>query len=295
MNCLAEHPPVVPTSRRRLLIGAAAAAVGSAGCALIRADRVDAAWTARLQGDTVALLGEVHDNPLLHRLRADALRRACADGWRPAVVMEQFDTDRQADLDRARRERPRDVHHLVEQASGERSGWTWPDYEPVLALVLERELPLYAGNLSRAQAARIVRDGYDAAFSPSQRREIGLDALPDRDWQRLQEREIDDGHCGKLPAHLLPAMARAQFARDAVMAQVLARQGTRGAVLLAGNGHVRRDIGVPRWLGSGLPAHRLLAVGYLETPQPADRERYDAVVVAAAPSRPDPCAAFERR
>ena len=295
MNRLPEPRTVLPTSRRRVLIGAAAAAVSGAGCALIRADRIDTAWTSRLQGDTVALLGEVHDNPALHRLRADVLRRACADGWRPAVVMEQFDTDRQADVERARRERPRDVQHLVEQAAGARSGWSWPDYEPVLALVLEHALPLYAGNLSRAQAARIVRDGYDAAFSPPRRRALGLDAPLDPDWRRLQEREIDDGHCGKLPADLLPAMARAQFARDAVMAQVLVRHGASGAVLLAGNGHVRRDIGVPRWLAPTLPANRLLAVGYLETRRPADRERYDAVVVAAAPARPDPCAAFERR
>ena len=295
MDCLPEPRVLVPTSRRRLLIGAAAAAVTGTGCTLPRTDRVDSAWTARLRGDTVALLGEVHDNPVLHRLRAGALQRACTDGWRPAVVMEQFDTDRQADLDRARRERPRDVQHLVEQAAGARSGWTWPDYEPVLALVLEYDLALHAGNLSRAQAARIVREGYDAAFTPPQRRDLGLEAPLDTDWRRSQEREIDAGHCGALPAHLLPAMARAQFARDAVMAQVLARHGAAGAVLLAGNGHVRRDIGVPRWLASTLPAARVLSVGYLEAGQPSERGRYDAVVVAAAPTRADPCAAFERR
>ena len=48
-----------------------------------------------------------------------------------------------------------------------------------------------------------------------------------------------------------PRMAQAQFARDAVMAEVLRRSAPQGGgvVLLAGNGHVRRDIGVPRWLG----------------------------------------------
>ena len=53
-----------------------------------------------------------------------------------------------------------------------------------------------------------------------------------------------------------PLMARAQFARDAVMARALAAHAERGVVLLAGNGHVRRDIGVPRWLAS--PAPRLV-------------------------------------
>jgi uncharacterized iron-regulated protein len=291
MHCLEDTGSGAPLSRRRLLIGAATAAIG-AGCTALRG--VHATWPARLRGDTIALLGEVHDNRALHRLRTETLRRACEDGWRPAVVMEQFDIDRQADLDRSRRERPRDVHYLVEQTAGLRSGWTWPDYEPVIELVLEFELVLDAGNLSRAQAARVVREGYDAIFSAPQRRDLGLDASLDAGWQRAQEHEIDAGHCGALPAHMLPSMVRAQFARDAVMAQVLGRHGAGGAVLLAGNGHVRRDIGVPRWLAA-TTATRVLSVGFLETGQPAEMERYDAVVIAEAPPRADPCAAFERR
>ncbi len=57
-------------------------------------------------------------------------------------------------------------------------------------------------------------------------------------------------------------MAQAQFARDAVMADVLRRHSQRGAVLLAGNGHVRRDLGVPRWLGAE-PA-RVFTLGLVE-------------------------------
>jgi len=291
MPCDDRSEPAVSWSRRRLLFAGAAAAIG-AGCSTLRMDRT--AWQARLRADTIALLGEVHDNPTLHRLRTDALRRACEQGWRPAIVMEQFDTDRQADLDRARRERPLDVPYLIDQASGPRSGWTWPSYEGVLALAFEFDLALHAGNLSRGQAARVVREGYDAIFPASQRQALGLDAPPDAVWQQAQVREIDAGHCGALPPNMLPAMARAQFARDAVMASVLGRHAAAGAVLLAGNGHVRRDIGVPRWLGAIAPA-RLLSVGFVENGQPAEADRYDAVVVADAARRPDPCAAFERR
>ena len=278
-------------SRRRLLLGGAAAAIG-VGCSTLRADRVP--WQTRLRNDTIALLGEVHDNATLHWLRTDALLQAFQQGWRPAVVMEQFDTDRQADLDRARRERPRDVSYLIEQASGTRSGWTWSNYEAVLALVLQHGLELHAGNLSREQAARVVREDHAAVFSTAQRRELGLDIEPDTAWRQAQEREIDAGHCGALPPNMLPAMARAQFARDAVMANVIRRHAAAGAVLLAGNGHVRRDIGVPRWLRAIAPAC-LLSVGYVENDQPVDAERYDAVVSAAAAPRTDPCAAFQRR
>ena len=83
-------------------------------------------------------------------------------------------------------------------------------------------------------------------------------------------------------------MTRAQFARDAVMAQVLRKHAARGAVLLAGNGHVRRDIGVPRWL-SAMPIERQLAVGFVEDDDPVVEGRFDAVVVTARAERKDPC------
>jgi hypothetical protein len=72
-------------------------------------------------------------------------------------------------------------------------------------------------------------------------------------------------------------------------------QGARGVVLLAGNGHVRRDIGVPRWLGDGW-RDRLFSVGYLERSserggsEPA--AAFDAVVQTAPATRADPCAGF---
>ena len=84
---------------------------------------------------------------------------------------------------------------------------------------------------------------------------------------------------------MLPGMLAAQAARDAVMAQTLRPYALRGAVLIAGNGHVRRDIGVPRWLGAGVA--QVVSVGYVENP-PADGE-FDMAVVVPAVARKDPC------
>lgn len=265
---------------------------GLAACAQPTPAR--AAWRSRLQGSTVALLGEVHDNPEHHRLRRQVLQHALQAGWRPALVMEQFDVEHQADIERSRRERPRDAEHLIALAGASR-GWHWADYEPLVALALAFDLPLLAGNLSRAQASRLVRDGAEAALGAEATRALGLHQAPDAAWQAAQEREIDAGHCGALPRNLWPGMARAQFARDAVMAQLLRQHAARGAVLLAGNGHVRRDIGVPRWLTTLAP-QSLLAVGYVETDEaPPAPGLYDAVVVTARAERPDPCEAFKAR
>jgi uncharacterized iron-regulated protein len=251
-------------------------AATAAGCALGEAPP---SWETRLRGDTLALLGEVHDNAEGHRRRAASLRRAVEAGWRPAVVMEQFDADRQADIDRSRRERPDDASHLIAQASPGRSGWDWALYRPVIELALVHDLPLVAGNLPRAEATRLVREPFDAVLGRERATRLGLDAPLDAAWQAAQEREIDAGHCGTLPRTLWPGMARAQAARDAQLAQALRAHASRGAVLLAGNGHVRRDLGVPRWL-SGAAADRVLAVGYVEEgTAPTGPQQYDALVV----------------
>src|SRR6478609_3471856 len=74
-------------------------------------------WDHRLRGDALVLLGEVHDNAQQHQLRLVALQRAFASGWRPAIAMEQFDREHQADIDRARRERPADAQHVIDAAA----------------------------------------------------------------------------------------------------------------------------------------------------------------------------------
>jgi len=295
---MAMDPSFPPIDRGRdaqrrslLLAGVWALVGGAAGCASSSA-AATFEWESRLRGSTLALLGEVHDNAQQHALRTAVLARALAGGWRPALVMEQFDIDRQADLERARRERPRDAAYLAAQVGGR--GWHWPYYEPVIALALEHDLPLVAGNVPRTWTSKLARDDYEAVLGVERVRAWGLDQRPDAAWQAAQEREIDIGHCGALPPRLWPSLARGQFARDAAMAWLLREHGARGAVLWAGNGHVRRDLGVPRWLArQGAPA--ALAVGFIERGTPAEvAAAFDAVVWSEAAERPDPCEAFKR-
>lgn len=255
------------------------------------------AWERRLRGDTIALLGEVHDNRTQQQLRLEILKRAISAGWRPAIAMEQFDRERQGDIDRARALRPLDADYLIAQASedhGKQSGsWDWDYYRPYVALALDYRLPLLAANLSRSDAEKIVHQGYGAVFDAAAIRDLTLDRAP-TGLLSSQQKEVEEGHCHALPNELLPQMARAQLARDALMAAVLRSHAANGVVLLAGDGHVRRDLGVPRWLAAAtLP--RVLSVGFLErgvTDPPADA--FDAVIVTEAAPRADPCAPLRR-
>jgi len=199
---LAPTGPVRGISRRRATLNLAAllcGTVGLDGCATLRRP-VD---ESRLSGDTVALLGEVHDNAEQHGLRHAMLQRALAAGWRPALAMEQFDREHQADIDEARRERPGDVQHLIARAapvgSDAARGWHWDFYRPYVALALQYELPLLAANLSNADTTRIVRGGDAAVLDATAIARLGLGRTIDAQWQAAQEHEIDMGHCHALP------------------------------------------------------------------------------------------------
>jgi hypothetical protein len=96
---------------------------------------------------------------------------------------------------------------------------------------------------------------------------------------------IVEGHCGQLNAQTAARMALAQVARDQFMARVLQAHAGRGVVLLAGNGHVRTDIGAPRWLDAAdPPAQR----GHRRAGSRRRRHPYDRWVHTAAQPRPTP-------
>ena len=255
-------------------------------------------WEDRLRGDAIVLLGEVHDNRVQHGLRLEVLRRAFEAGWRPAIAMEQLDREHQVDIEQARMERPLDADYLIEKAATDHgksnSGWKWEYYRPYVALALQYGVPLLAANLSRHDAQKIVELGYSAVFDDSLEHQLGLDRQRPA-LQAAQENEVDVGHCHALPKELLPAMARTQLARDAVMAGVLREHGAQGVVLLAGDGHARRDIGVPTWFDPTMLA-RVFAVGFLERGDSAPpASAFDAVVIREGAPRPDPCATLLHR
>lgn len=249
-----------------------------------------------MQGHRIVLLGEVHDNAALHALRAAALRQWLLQGARPAIAFEQFDREQQAAIDRARRERPKDADYLIAQAKGN-NDWHWEWYRPYVALALEFDLPIVAANLARGDAMQVATKGWPALFDATTRRELRLDALP-ADYRRRQEYAIAVGHCNLLPADALPARARAQIARDIVMARSIHPYAKEGVVLLAGNGHVERDIGVPFWLTDS-ERNATISIGLLEREDdgatPEGARDFDAYTIVARAERADPCEELTRR
>lgn len=248
-----------------------------------------------LRNARFVLLGEVHDNAGHHRLRRDLVATLIDGGRRPAIAMEQFDREYQEALDRALDEPAPGPETVKAAVHFNEKGWNWPYYEPIVRLALEQRLPLRAANLSRADAFRVSTGGAVAVLGADKVRALGLDEPLPAPARLKLEQVIEKGHCGKAPRERLAGIVAAQRARDAVMADVLRRDSGAGAVLIAGNGHVRRDFGVPHYLGG----NDIAVVGFLEVREerqtPADYHdrrdpEYDYIVFTPRTPRPDPCA-----
>jgi uncharacterized iron-regulated protein len=262
------------------------AALALAGCLSAPADDDDAqlrSLSAALRSRPIVLLGEVHDSAAQHALRARALRALVESGARPALLMEQFDRERQADLDRAVA-RPGATADAViaagapAEAGAMQGGWPWKFYRPYVALALEYRLPLVAANVSRADSRLVAAGGLAA---------LGFDSRVPQDIVEAQTRAIVAGHCGLIGQAQAGGMVAAQVARDQFMARSIEAHAARGAVLLAGDGHVRADVGVPRWLDPATRA-RSVSIGLLESGA-ADAAAYDMAVTTPPQPRPDPC------
>jgi len=158
---------------------------------------------------------------------------------------------------------PSDPDALSTAVDWDHSGWpSWAIYRPIFRAASKHRLPLFAGGIDREAAMKLVADG-PAAAPPELVRDYGLKAaLPAPALESLRA-EMRDAHCGLLPDTMLDGMIFVQRVRDATLADGVARAGvSRGAVLIAGSGHVRRDR-VPELVRRRLNV-RMLSVGLIE-------------------------------
>lgn len=317
-RCLREFPEI-PRAAAAVsrLAGAALVAAALAACAIGQggatgaigqANEADAfqPLPAAARSADFVLLGEVHDNVGQHRLRLRWLE-ALAEVHPYALALEQFDADRQEALDRARAADAREAarasstdpalraRRIAEAAGFDFDGWDWDLYRPAIELALRRGLPLVAANLSPADTARVARGGAPPAPPPP--------GWGGKQTEAMRE-SIREGHCGLLPLRAVDAMALAQRTRDARIARALvdARERTGlPVVLLAGNGHLRRDVGVPLHLTALQPGARVVSIAMLErgaatgAADASTHEPFDVVIRTPAQPREDPCAALRER
>ena len=228
----------------------------------------------------IVILGEVHDNPGHHARQAALLDQIAPR----AVVYEMLSPDEAARLDAL----DRDAAVLAQAARG--MDWTnLSDYAAVLVAS------------PRILGAAVPRDRVRAAFADGAARVFGTDAdvfgltdaLPEAQLAARKQVQFA-AHCEAMPLEMMGGMVEAQRLRDAAFARaVMQALETYGApvVLITGNGHARRDWGVPVYLERVAPGHSVFVLGQGEDGRHPDG-LFDDIADSPAPARDDPCAAL---
>ena len=253
------------------------------------------ALVKRLKGADYVLLGEVHDN-------AVAAPAACASSSTPAPRRSRPSCTSSSPGARTaccRRTPTQPIEEWLDRAGFDRKGWRWPLHQPLLDVAVKDGLPRYGSQLNRDKLRTVMRSG--AASAPAPLGDYMTKVPLTEAGGKALEATLSEGHCGELPAEMVPMMRNAQEARDAAMTDAMFR-AARGRA--AGVAHRRQRARAARLRGAAhssaqlAPTKRAVVVGFLERepdgalPSEAERQVYDVVWVTERAEREDPCKAM---
>jgi uncharacterized iron-regulated protein len=239
----------------------------------------------------ILLLGEIHDNHRHHAIHGELLRDI---GTKQPFVVAEHLTYGKTYTQRG------DLLDDLTAAGFDGQGWDWPTHLQLFAPIAKHDIPLVGGNLPLEAARKIAREG-ETALPDEFARILRAAPLPALAAKTLDQ-DLLDGHCGHLKASMLPNMRLTQRARDAAMfAGLRTAPAGKLKVLVAGNGHIRMDYGVPVIIEALMPQSRWMSVAFIEADGDIKdqlstlKQRYTHVWITEATIRDDPCAGFGKR
>ncbi|QIL42935.1 ChaN family lipoprotein [Acidovorax sp. HDW3] len=233
-------------------------------------------WPAPLASTAppaLLLLGEQHDAAAHQQWQAHSVQWLAARGQLAALVLEMAEAGHSTQGLPAQA----DAAAVRQALAWNDSAWPWAHYGPAVLAAVRAGVPVYGGNLPRAQMKAAQQDS-------------ALDThLSAPAWQRQQD-AVRAGHCDLLPpAQILP-MARIQLARDRSLAQTgqALLQPGRTVLLIAGLQHVQRHLGIPTWWGQKYESK--VAIAQAGQAQAAIKTEADWIVLTPALAPRDHCA-----
>ena len=240
------------------------------------------ALVARLSGQKNILIGERHDQPDHHRIQAWLINHVSPDA---AIGFEMLDED-----DAARIKGITEPETLRKASEWDQSGWPeFSIYQPIFEAIHRRGLTVKALHPARSRMMQYARGGPEAhtveltafkGFSPAGQERLRTD--------------IDVGHCGHANDAMIQMMVAAQIFKDRWMTAQLKQTDAEQKVVIAGNGHVRKDYGIPNHL-----SEPTLSIGLIEVV--ADQtvvadympERFDYIWFTPRLDTLDPCEKYK--
>ena len=232
------------------------------------------------------LLGELHDNVFHHRERGLFIKLLA----RPVmtIVSEHLPANSKVEFSGS-------TLGALELAGFEKKAWDWPLPESLFDNIRAGGHVLIGGNLVKGVSKDLAKNGR-SVLSSEMRDAIERATLDAKSGKALDQ-DLIDGHCGQLPEKYLGPMQLIQRATDTSFA--LTMLNNKPAILVAGNGHVRKDYGVPQVINAIAPSIKVISIGFHERPGhekepiPSFNSMYDFVWFTEAANRTDPCAGFK--
>ena len=226
-----------------------------------------------VEGASYLLLGEKHDNPDHHHLQAAVLNHLIARRVVSQVAFEMLDTDASNLLDDLRQQQLSSLDELKNYLQWDEEGWDWSFYGPLIDAVYSGGIPMAAANINSARMMQVYSEELPASI-------VGV---LDASTMEQLNLDIDESHCGLLPESQFPAMVRVQQYRDFIMAASMnSTDHDKLSVLVAGNYHIRQDLGVPNYLraqnlqpGDASINSNIVTLSFMEVdPEIADPSEY---------------------
>lgn len=239
----------------------------------------------QLQGADVVLLGELHDNPHHHTARAQLI--TLLNDARRTVVAEHLSAASSVIFSGS-------TLGALESAGFSPQSWGWPLHAPLFDAIRASGASVVGGNLPKGFSKDIFKNRQQA-FPAQSLRVYQQSPLADTARQSLDQ-DLINGHCGQLPEQYLEPMRLVQRATDISMAIELIKN--KPALLVAGNGHVRKDYGVPQVLAATDAALKIVSIGFYEQSSDMGEQlqslgaKYDFVWFTEPAKRENPCENF---
>ena len=204
----------------------------------------------------VLLVGEQHDAAEHQQIEQQVVSVLASRGLLAALVLEMAD----AGVSTASLKPSATEEQTRRALKWDDKAWPWQAYGPAVMTAVRAGVPVLGGNLPR--------EAMPASMNDSK-----LDAQLPGPALKAQQQGIRIGHCNLLPESQIQPMTRIQIARDISMATTLSQAVLPGktVVLLSGNGHADRKLGVPQHLRADLKAKAIqLRAGDASTSESAD-------------------------
>lgn len=239
---------------------------------------------AEMQSADVVILGEIHDNPQHHLVQTEALEAISPS----AVVWEMVTEEGAQRLAQKAANNPEELSRILRWAE---SGW--PPLSLYYPVFQASNAPVYGAMVPRAAARAAMERGAATALGADAAR-YGLTVPLSPEDQAAREAHQLAVHCNALPAEALPQMVAIQRLRDAVLTRAILRATDENGgpvAVITGNGHARKDQGIPTFLSRLSPGLKVFVLGQSEDGL-IDGD-FDAVIDSPMAEREDPCKAFE--